>query len=232
MTTWDNSNFTQYIKPPGAYPEGWDLPQYLNTLLYRIGVLPYQGGYGAQPQRYYLLDMFCGKGRCCTCIEPMLYHGVDINGGAIDMARTAHPHYSFSRIDAEAVSKWYAHCVLLWTALTMLDDAEALTFLRKIDARYIIIGDICGRIWRNPGGAGHPPIYNREFTDVIDMAVQAGYSLMIHEQQPHEHYSGNAMWAGRDTSIHTFVFQRADDWQFYREAHGKVQSGKGEPCQM
>jgi hypothetical protein len=215
MTGWDNHEYTQFIKPPGAFPEGYDVAEYLQRLLYRFGILPPEDAHSEV-----ILDMFCGKGRLAPCIplrHVRVYRGVDINADAIGQARLSYPEYKFDILDA-TTRKWKAKCIILWTAISMLDDASVLPFLMTLEAQHIIIGEICGRNWRNIYTFNHPPIYNREWYEYPDLMNAAGYDLQHHEQQPHVHYSGDLNWQDRDTNMHTFIFHRDNQWQFYKEA--------------
>jgi len=219
---WEVAQFAKYIKGHSQFPEGWNVAAYLQHLLYRFGILPPEDAY-----RCTVLDMFCGKGRLCQAVplrHVRCYRGVDINPAAISEAQEMYPDYRFDLLDATQQS-WKADCVLLWTAISMLDDDEAPAFLAKLDARHIIIGEICGREWRfAPGSATHPPIYNRDWYEFPEMLRAAGYALQHHESQPHARYSDGSWPRERDRDMHTFVFRRdnGSEWGFYKEANNAV----------
>jgi hypothetical protein len=216
--TWDNPQNTKYIKAVGAYPEGFNIPAYLQELYYRVGILPPEDAF-----KHTIIDMFCGKGRLAQSVPARhcrVYLGVDINEDAITEAREANPDYAFWNQNA-TLHSWKADCILLWTAISMLDDEALPLFLGKLDARFIIVGEICGRDWRFNGSGVHPPIYIRDFGETIELFNAAGYALHHHECIPHAHYS-NGQWRSKsDTNMHVFVFRKDDDWQFYKDARSK-----------
>jgi len=213
--TWTDPLFTSYIKPVGVNPEGFDVALYLQELLYRVGVLPPEDAY-----REVILDMFCGKGRLTPCVparHARVYRGVDINEAAIAEAKRANPGYTFAVQDGtERV--WKAKAILLWTAISMLDDTALPPFLALLDASYIIVGEILGRDWRATPTSVHPGIYNRDFGETVEAFAAAGYELAHHECIPHAHYSDGHWLRMHDTAVHVFVFRKDDSWQFYKDA--------------
>ena len=57
----------------------------------------------AMPARPALLDMGCGTGRFSQTLtqQGFSYHGIDIAGGMIDIARREHPHSRFDKFDGQ-----------------------------------------------------------------------------------------------------------------------------------
>lgn len=150
-----------------------------------------------------LLDYGCGKGRLAQFFDPLTYIGYDINADMMQQAQQDNPEHCFTCSLAGALA-YNADCTLLYTVISMWDDAEAAAIMHQFRSRLIVIGEIADSRWAN-SSASLPRIYNRDVSQLDDIMAGCGYKRIAHEKALHERYKS---WDNDyDKHMHILVYE-------------------------
>lgn len=183
---WRDNHSLSHIVPPGTGvgPEDFNVCVVLRGLI----------GSGS------VLDFGCGVGRLARCFAADRYIGVDVNTHALDYCRKHVPTHTFMRVDAGPLPR--AHCVLAYTVLLHIPDAELPSVVERLSvaAPRVLVVEILGRQWRGKPGST-PATFNRELSDYASTFDAVGMPLHRAEHYPYKRYGG--------VSITAMDFQRA-----------------------
>ena len=133
-----------------------------------------------------LLDYGCGKGRLAQYVDPLKYLGYDINAAMMQEAQRDNPEHSFTCSLSGALA-YDADCTLLYTVISMWDDAEAAAIMHQFRSRLIVIGEIADRRWAT-GDAAVPRIYNRDVSQIDNILAACNYRRIDQNRALHERY--------------------------------------------
>lgn len=191
---------TRHIIPPGTVcPEGFDPGKLIadTVVLDRT-----------------VVEVGCGVGRLASSFSPDAYVGVDINPGAIDIARRRNPEHSFNTILPTAFYP-FGDVVLFYTVALHIDDETIHSTLERAAIAAgttgdVVIAEIMDRKWRR---AGNPPVFNRDQTDYAEIMESHGFSLRLAITKPYAHYANNPEHSrsGKSTDLSILVFSRINN---------------------
>lgn len=171
------------------YPESSDIKELVKSLADEVG---YQS----------VIDFGCGQGRLCTSFDPEKYLGLDINKEMLLSAQKEYVGYRFEEATPQVRS---ADIYFAYTVFSYLTDNELHAALRNMRCKYLIVGEILGREWRNEK---IPFSYSRELSDYVQMLRCHDLILQKHIQKPHEEYIKAPWYEGKNTNLSFLVFRK------------------------
>lgn len=166
---WRSRAGLQHITPgKDTWPEGEDFGAWL------VELMP-----GA------VLEFGCGTGRLARAFPVERYIGVDVSSHALGAARAQSQH-DFREVgehETLPVADYaFAHTVLLHVSD---DDISAVAARLVSAAPTVFVSEIMDRKWRR---RGNPPVFNREYSDYIDIFRDAGMAQCVARTHPYHRY--------------------------------------------
>lgn len=188
----------RYIIPPGkdVFPEGWDPRPFLVKLSDGLDTV----------------ELGCGVGRLAGCFDKSKYLGVDINPGAIDVARQTYEGYRFELLDFNQPLPDAAY-YFAYTVFLHIDDEtlpKILAAIPKSCTRFCI-AEMMGREWRMEEQT-NPPVFNRAEREYVELMAHAGFKIVEAYDFPYIHYYrkllGTEFEGKVNTNLDVLAFER------------------------